>query len=197
MLAGRAQALLGLHAAALLLVTESPPVIDLAGDGWCLPACCISFAALLAAMPWWRKTLASKQCHGTAYAVWFWACVSLALAAHTIKITSLTASVAVNIFRHTCLLSALFLLLQTALATPLQKGVYGALLTCGLIILRDDDADNSTLLCAYTIAVLWCWWVLYDTVYWHAQLQGKFACELAMLAVCDVISALFAAPHLA
>jgi hypothetical protein len=126
-----------------------------------------------------------------AYALWV-----LGTCSCIIKIVPFATVLGRALAYHTSMLSSLFLVGQSLLHTPLEKALYGTLLTGGLAWLY---ALQTELFIAYTLAALWSWWVIYDTEYHAADAASDDACSLAMLTVTDLIQALFAPcclPHI-
>jgi hypothetical protein len=119
----------------------------------------------------------------TSYALWTAGTCGCTLA----LMSSYASTLARVLVYHTCLLSALFLVGQSFLQKPLEKAMYGVLLTATLAWLY---AMQTELFIAYTLAALWSWWVIYDTEYHHATEDN--ACGLLMLVFTDLIQALFA-----
>jgi hypothetical protein len=181
---------------------------------------CMGFAAFLAAMPWWMTTTSlswgnnNKPPARLLFMVW--TLVSCVFICMLLVLCKKNAYPIDYIAQRFLVWSALFLIEQTLLSHPACKVVYGVLLTGFLLFITHDLVREPHLVIGYILAVLWCWWVIYDSQY-HANLHDStgnviddalndnnnglndvgdmndVVFKLSLIVVCDITRAGFAA----
>ena len=179
--ARRAQFALGVHAAFVLVCMTCSSIIFssplscgshevVAGPGGALllvSCCCMVFAAFLAAMSWWMTASSWGNRHpASLFMGWtFLSCFCICMMPLCNNENGHTIQYMVHRF---LVWSALFLIEQTLISHTACKVGYGVLLTGFLMFITHDLTRDPYLVTGYMLAMLWCWWVIYDSQY-HAS----------------------------